>query len=214
MTEIFARQFRVCFFSVSIAGSRARLFRWDRGGVVVTESFDFRAQPRLLCEFFWRFAQSDNSGRGHDTTVRAASLEEEAVFQYYIRDYIRSQLSLEGEALDHALSEHYEPNHVNVLHVLPQGCDDDPGLVRWYLVSRPVISPLLLVGKGTRGFWAVDASTLRVVFLKDTWRTHEEEGGVLASLNDCGVRNVPIMDTHGDVPPFIPTNERKLEGES
>ena len=70
VSEIFARQQRVFLFSISMAGSCARLCRWDRCGVVVTESFDIRQQPNILCEFLWRFATTSVVGRGHDITVQ------------------------------------------------------------------------------------------------------------------------------------------------
>ncbi|RDX40170.1 hypothetical protein OH76DRAFT_1459575 [Lentinus brumalis] len=83
--------------------------------------------------------------------------------------------------------------------------------IRRYIVSRPVISPLCLVGKGTRGFWAVDALSRKVVFLKDTWRTLALEGDTLERLSEKGVRNIPPVEWHGEVPDFIPDEERKFE---
>lgn len=72
--------------------------------------------------------------------------------------------------------------------------------VERYLVSRPVTSPLQLVGRATRGHWAVHADTERLVFLKDTWRRRgEQEGTVIADLNAAGVRNVPQFVAEGDV---------------
>lgn len=40
VTEIIVRQCRVCVFSIALFGSRARLFRWDRAGCVVSAAFD------------------------------------------------------------------------------------------------------------------------------------------------------------------------------
>jgi len=42
------RQFRTCVFSLSISGSKARILRWERSGVLVTEAFDYEANPQIL----------------------------------------------------------------------------------------------------------------------------------------------------------------------
>ena len=99
------------------------------------------------------------------------------------------------------------------MYVLQPGSVANSKSGRRYLVSRPVISPLSLVGKGTRGYWAVDASTRQVVFLKDTWRTLELEGHTLERMTSEGVRNIPPVKMHGEVPDFIPLEERTFEGE-
>lgn len=213
ITEILARQCRVFVFSVAMSGSRARLFRWDRAGCVVTESFDIRGQPELLCEFLWRFAHSSDGGRGHDPTVRVASSEEEELFRRSIREHVQSQLDVEGEALDKAVSAHYEPDRVFAFYVLQDSAVANSETIRRYLVSRPVISPLMLASKGTRGFWAVDVITKHVVFLKDTWRIGGVEGDTVECMNEKGIRNIPSLVWHGDVPDFIPDSERSFERE-
>ncbi|KAI0712051.1 hypothetical protein C8Q76DRAFT_796939 [Earliella scabrosa] len=212
VAEIFARQSRVCVFTVALFGSRARLFRWDRTGCIVSTSFDIRAQPELLCDFFWRFARADDAARGHDPTTQMASPAEEVLFRCCIRAHVQSQLGVEEIDLEQALSAHYEPNHVFSFYVLQQGAIANLGSIRRYLASRPVISPTYLAGKGTRGFWAVDALTHRVVFLKDTWRPISEiEGETLVTMNDVGVRNIPSVEWHGDIPDFLPESERQFE---
>ncbi|KAI0309001.1 hypothetical protein OF83DRAFT_1024807, partial [Amylostereum chailletii] len=50
----FASQHRVFIFSFLLMGDYARLLRWDRSGVVVTERFNWKTDP-TLAEFFWRF---------------------------------------------------------------------------------------------------------------------------------------------------------------
>lgn len=213
ITEILARQCRIFIFSIAMFGSRARLFRWDRAGCVVTEAFDVRVQPDLLCEFFWRFAHSSDAGRGHDPTVRVASLEEEDLFRRSVIEHVQSQLDVEGEALDKAVSAHYEPNRVFAFYVSQNTPVVNSETIHYYLASRPVISPLFLACKGTRGFWAVDAMTQRVVFLKDTWRIGGVEGDILERLNEKGIQNIPSVVWHGDVPDFIPESERPFERE-
>ncbi|KAI0712055.1 hypothetical protein C8Q76DRAFT_597981, partial [Earliella scabrosa] len=200
VTEVLARQHRLFFFSISMSGSCARFLRWDRAGCIVSASFDVRQEPAFLCEFLWRFSQTSSTKRGHDPTVAIATPEEETLFHDAISEYLSIQLDIKGtELLDQALAEHYQPGHVAVMHVYPQ--DDQHGPGRRFIVSRPVLSPLLLTGRGTRGYWALDAQTCRVVFLKDTWRrTPQREGVFIQQLHESGVRSIPSLVCHGDVP--------------
>ena len=216
VAEILGRQHRAFLFSISTSGSSARLFRWDRAGCIVTESFDIREQPELLCEFLWRFSQTSDAGRGHDVTVEVATPEEEVYFRDAIREQVRFQLSVEGEALEEAVAEHYLPGYVAAMHVLSQGCPAAPGNIRRFIVSRPVISPLDIAGRGTKGYWAVDTSDRRVVFVKDTWRDYEttpdREGDLLRRLHGQGVPCIPSVVCHGDVPDYFPEDSRLMAG--
>ncbi|KAI0749765.1 hypothetical protein C8Q80DRAFT_1218829 [Daedaleopsis nitida] len=205
VSEIFARQHRVFVFSVAVAGSRTRLFRWDRSGVVVTESFDIREQPEILCEFLWRFSCMSCEGRGHDLTVENASAEEELHYREAVNRHVREQTGFKDEDLAQAVSEHYQVGRVLAIHVFAQ----QPGahLQRHrYLVSRPVVSPLSPVGRGTKAYWAYSTITSRIVLLKDTWRLLDEnEGSILARLSELGVRHVPQFVHHGDVFNYPPS---------
>ncbi|KAI0330527.1 hypothetical protein GY45DRAFT_750263 [Cubamyces sp. BRFM 1775] len=202
VTEIMARQNRVFFFSVSMAGAWARLCRWDRSGMVVSRAFDIHRHPEFLCEFLSRFACASDELRGHDTTVEMSSAEEEALFKDAITEHVRMQLRLHHDALDKAIKEHYEPGHVMAMqvHAVDTVNRNRAGRIQRYLVSRPVTSPLYLTGRATRGYWAVSAETGQVVFLKDTWRLPDEpEGSVMAGLCAVDVQNVPSVLAHGDV---------------
>ncbi len=213
VSEIFARQFRVFFFSVSVSGSCARFLRWDRSGCVVSERFDIRKQPELLCDFLWRFSQTSNAGRGHDMTVQVASPAEEATFHELIQLQVGLQLNLEGADLAQAVLQHYVPGKVLAVHVLTQDVSEETPRALRYIVSRPVVSSLSLAGRGTRGFWAVDISSRRVLFLKDTWRyrsTDGLEGEILQRLRAAGVRNIPVVVAHSDVPRGLPPYDRAL----
>ena len=211
-TEIFARQHRTCVYSISFSGSHARFIRWDRAGCVVSKSFDVHDDYETLCQSLARFSQSDNIGRGHDITVEPAPPEQEQIFRTAIGERVRFQLRLEGDELEKALSEHYQPGHVTVMYVLPHCTPASEKNFRRFLVSRPVASSMTLTGRGTRGWWAVDLSTRQVVFLKDTWRVgdyrYEPEGGTLDRMHQCGVRNIPSVICHGDIPDYVPSDAR------
>ncbi|KAL7279685.1 hypothetical protein ACG7TL_006092 [Trametes sanguinea] len=209
-TEVLARQHRLFLFSISLHGSIARFFRWDRSGCLVSEAFDIRQQPHLLTDFLWRFSQLPDAKRGLDATVQLASPHQEALFRDAVREHVRLQLEIEGDELEKAVTAHYLPGHVTVIPVTSRQSSAFEAIVHRFIVSRPVVSPLSVTGRGTRGFWAVDAATGQVVFLKDCWRFHvaaQVEGDVLRRLNDLGVRNVPVLMVHGDVPVTPPEAE-------
>ncbi|KAL6305549.1 hypothetical protein BKA93DRAFT_749076 [Sparassis latifolia] len=206
--EACARQHRAFYFSISLAGSRARLIRWDRCGAIVSESFDIRAQPEPLCEFLWRYAHASKSQRGYDVSVEPATRDEEELFRESIKCHVKLQLDLDGEDLVAAMEEHYQPGVVVAVNMVDEG---SPGHVaRRLLISRPVVSPLSLTGRGTRGYWAVTADGPRgeMVFLKDTWRYNgggqQKEGDILADLQGARVPNIPRLISHGDVLERLP----------
>ncbi|KAL6302063.1 hypothetical protein BKA93DRAFT_880890 [Sparassis latifolia] len=157
-------------------------------------------QPEPLCEFLWRYAHASIPLRGYDPTVEPANPNEEDLFKRAIERHVKLQLGLsDGKAVAIALEEHYQSNTVAVINMI--GEDD---VVRRLLVSRPVVSPLYMTGRGTRGYWAVtaDGPVNEVVFLKDTWRCNVlgmKEGDILADLLDAGVPNITRLVHHRDV---------------
>ncbi|KAI1784665.1 hypothetical protein LXA43DRAFT_954783 [Ganoderma leucocontextum] len=74
---------------------------------------------------------------------------------------------------------------------------------RLYLVGKPIFAPHGLVGRGTRGYVALEWKTQRLVFLKDAWRPFyhgvDQEGATLKILNDAQVPFVPTLVCHEDV---------------
>ena len=201
--EVLSRQPRTFVFTIALSGSRARLLRWDRAGGVVTEAFDLREQPSLLCEFLWRFSQVTCVERGHDVSVQPTTEEEEKLFREVIESYARSQLDKDDdEALKNAVAEHYKDGHVYALDVVQQRPGPEEGETRRFLVSRPLVSSLGLVGRGTRGYWATDTVSRSIVFVKDTWRFRdipELEGTTIQHLTTLGVPFVPSVVWYGDV---------------
>ena len=213
-TEIFARQPRTAVYSVLMAGSRARLLRWDRAGCIVTEAFDIRTCPAILCEFLWRFARETNYGRGHDPSVRRASAVEEGIFRKAITEHIRAELG-PGEDLHTSVALHYAPRRVFAALILQQCFDPKSKNSRRFLFSLPVMTPGSLVANRSQDYWAVDAVRRRVVFLKDTWRPdpmRELEGALLKRLCAAGVPYVPSLVWQGEIPCSFPKPMRKLLG--
>ena len=201
--EVLARQPRTFVFTIALSGSRARLLRWARAGGVVTEAFDIRERPGLLCDFLGRVSQATCVERGHDVSVQPAKEEEENLFREVIESHVRSQLEQDNEeAIKDAIAEHYKDGHVYAIDVVHQRPSPEDGATRRFLLSRPLVSSLALVGRGTRGYWATDTVRRSIVFVKDTWRFRdlpELEGTTLQHLNDLGIPFVPSVVWYGDV---------------
>ncbi|KAH9939579.1 hypothetical protein B0H21DRAFT_831680 [Amylocystis lapponica] len=169
--EACARQHRTFYLSMSLAGTSLRFIRWDRAGAIVSESFDIRTQPELL----WR---------GYDPTVEFAEEGDEDRFLEAISARVKIETGFEGKELEDAIDEHYKPGVVTAINVV-DGSGEHSELL---LVSRPVVSPLSVAGRATRGYWAV--TTLNdVVFLKDTWRylAIPTEGANIEDMEQAGV---------------------------
>ncbi len=216
-SEVCARQYRHCCYSVSLAGCYARLIRWDRAGAVVTAAFNLHKHPEYLCQFFWYFSQMSDEEQGYDLSLDVATKEEEELFRDTIRAHVESQLSIppgadnHDEAVESELTLHYKPGGVSSILLTTPGLStaERP---RKLLVSQPLISPLTMFGRCTRSYWAVDCSwdadawrfVGRTVFLKDTWRynTREfdrKEGEVLDALKEADVPNIPDVNLHEDI---------------
>ncbi|PIL32417.1 hypothetical protein GSI_05119 [Ganoderma sinense ZZ0214-1] len=97
----------------------------------------------------------------------------------YVRDFFRE--SITGTWLPHRLKV----------------CGRD------YLIGEPIFGPHGLVGRGTRGYVALEWETQRLVFLKDAWRPFydgvAQEGETLAKLIDGKVPFIPTLVCHEDV---------------
>lgn len=184
-TEVCARQHRQFLFSILICHHNARLIRWDHSGALVSESFDYSSAEgiELIGEFLWRYTHASPAERGWDPTVVMASDEERAAF-----------------AGNPGLSEWYEEGYVVKMLVW----DPEEEEPQAFLVSRPMISPLSVTGRGTRGYMALDIATGGIVFVKDTWRPSlrglQPEGWTLKLLHDNAVDNIPVVRCHGDLP--------------
>ncbi|GJJ09181.1 hypothetical protein Clacol_003403 [Clathrus columnatus] len=69
-----AAQFRTHIFSVLVFPEHARLFRWDRSGVVVTERFPLCSQ--YFMEFFHLYNHATPHARGLDRSVNIPSVDD------------------------------------------------------------------------------------------------------------------------------------------
>lgn len=223
---ILARQHRTFIFTVYLHHSKIRFLRWDRSGCVVTKSFDCATTPDPLVRFLWRFARLTDEQQGYDMSVRDVLDGDEDRFQNAILkhlcwqnfiDYEDAKRVLDpkeaGNTKDEVLKtvralldEHLKPDRVVRISVYQQ---QDASSCREYLISRPVIAPLSVASRGTRGWWAVpvDKEEPGVVFLKDFWQSVaenvEEEGWIATKMSQAQVSNVSEVICYGDVPATV-----------
>lgn len=215
---VFQYQPRCFFFSLLVIGKEARIIRWDRSGAVVTDRFNYQTSPDILCEFLDRFSRMESEGRdGIDPTVRPVSDDERNLMIHAastdnklpVRDYARV-------AFKRTLDRNRKWWKLSFLSdSLPGENAGDPDLSasatrkeRHFLVGTPRFCEGGMVGRGTRGYVALDlensdAGYRKFVWLKDAWRVDHEgirkEGTTLHTLNTTHVSYVPTMLYHGDV---------------
>ncbi len=181
-------QFRVFSFSVAFSGDTARLLRWDRCGVIYTDSFKWASDPCTLIEFLWRFNFLSDVDRGYDTTVTTVEDDEAEVALPKLRTY----RGLENVTRD----------ELRKFLVRSDFASDQQ--TRWYIAPREICDHDFLFGHSTYGFIAYDVTTARLVYLKDFWRVDlpgiTKEGDVYRELRDAQVPNIARFGRAGDVP--------------
>lgn len=196
---VFQRQQRTHYYTLAIFGRYARIARWDRSGCVYSDRFDFGAEPAKLALLLWRLSHAATPDvRGHDpsaTRVLRGSAEYRAMVQ-----------SAEVAVDDHA-RELFAKSLVDTWPwwKLTVSSGDPTQASHEYLVAKPTFAAPDVVGRGTRGYVALDYTDPAhpIVYLKDCWRVvhrrAKTEGTNLAYLNSKGVQFVPTLLCHGDV---------------
>ncbi|KAI0318714.1 hypothetical protein OF83DRAFT_920050 [Amylostereum chailletii] len=186
INEIFSSQPRVFFFSILITDEGARLLRWDRAGVVVTERFDPETIDGPLAEFLCRFNDMPSEERGHDTTFSIPTREEIASAR---AAFTRSP-------------------YISILPETPlykvSVLDDASSEESFYIVADPQVSNDRVFGSASRGYIAFDLSSGVLVWLKDVWRIDHpsffKEGDVYRKLEQKDIPYVAPLCCAGDVP--------------
>ncbi|EIW54441.1 uncharacterized protein TRAVEDRAFT_74503 [Trametes versicolor FP-101664 SS1] len=198
---VFQRQQRTHYYTLAIFGRYARMARWDRSGCIYSDRFDFVAEPAKLALLLWRLSHATTPDvRGHDTSATRV-LWGSAEYHAMVR-------SAKLVADDHA-RELFAKSLVDTWPwwKLTVSSGDLKQAPHEYLVAKPTFAAPDVVGRGTRGYVALDYTDPKnpgpFVYLKDCWRIvhprSEQEGAILAYLNGTGVRHIPTMLCHGDI---------------
>ncbi|PPQ89807.1 hypothetical protein CVT25_007412 [Psilocybe cyanescens] len=209
-----AKQHRTHCFMVWIGGPYARIIRLDRSGGIVSEQFQYETNASLL-EFLWRFSITSDEARGMDPTVTRASPEETKLAQDKLYAWKRGERSVfKLKIPDPPRVDHNKTPDVNcdpTRDGLSTTCDvtlnrtpDDFRKTRDVLVWGPLADPQSVTGRATRGYPALDLTSGKTVFVKDSWRAcgpgMEKESDILRFLNEKKVRNVPQIICGDDLP--------------
>ncbi|KAH9992537.1 hypothetical protein BJV74DRAFT_884660 [Russula compacta] len=181
-------QFRVFSFAIVLFGDKGRLLRWDRSGVVYSESFDWTKEPDTLFEFLWRLNFLSDVDRGYDTTVTSVGDDEAEAALSKLRTY---------KGL-----ENVQRSDLHKILVHDDHATD--GELRCYVTPSAIWHTDSLFGRSTFGYIAYDVATSNLVYLKDFWRTDlpgiQKEGDVYRELHEAEVPNIPVLGRAGDVP--------------
>lgn len=197
-----ARQHRMFAFSFLICGSRARFIRWDRGGAIVTRSFDYVKQPEILTEYLWRYGQMTPIQRGLDPTARSATTAEADRLAAAVNVHISNTKLRQIPKMADTLSTSYRAYCISVSGINNDGKSE----TREYIVQKPIVAPSSPVGRSTRVYYALDTQSNpeKLVCLKDYWRPNDNsrpaESVIYARLNAANVRHLPDVLLSGDVP--------------
>lgn len=148
--------------------------------------------------------------------------EPNSVFRMSIHPRISSELNSGDVSPDGSVSKPYpwdelwnEDNEVSATDELKTSPSTRSrsrlySRVQYFLVSRPVVAPLHIACRGTRGYWAVKipgdsivGEEYTIAFVKDTWREGSKntdiEGDVIVESIENGVKFVSDIFCHGDV---------------
>ena len=170
-------QFRTHAYFVFVLRGTARILRWDRSGMIVTEAFEYNTLP-YLTNFFRRYSLASQAMRGKDDTASDPTPSEAHT--------TRKALGLDRK--------------VPLVKLSIPGTNSN---LLYFVTGTPEASVYTPPGRATHGFEAYDISHSRTVFLKDSWRIDAEgiqpEGEVYQTLRSANVPHVPHCLASGDV---------------
>ncbi|KAJ8523316.1 hypothetical protein ONZ45_g146 [Pleurotus djamor] len=188
LVEMAARQHRTHIFMLFVFHPYARLIRWDRSGIIVTQRFKYAKDCSPLVDFFWRYSQLTPIQRGYDPTVKLAS----EVETQHAHNHLAQWAPRAGVTRD--------------VYKIEVPSDSGP---RSFLVWGALAEPASPLGRGTKGWPALEVKSgpggpemsTQPVFMKEQWRGKDvaKEVDTLKVLNKAGVQFVPTHVCGGDL---------------
>ncbi|PIL32447.1 hypothetical protein GSI_05149 [Ganoderma sinense ZZ0214-1] len=214
-------QQRTAVFMLIIISRRARFTRWDRSGTVVTKAINYVSQWGLFCDTLWRIGQCSQTQLGFDPTATRVYDDDADYATMFNAAYNRNTVDHMERPLNSAVLPSGEFEYVRQMfedtlapgwpryrvkvpvEVPDESKPESEKKYRDFLIGKPAFRAKGMVGRGTRGYVALDCETKKFRWLKDAWRSDyelvEREGEILAALNKADVPNVPTMFCHGDI---------------
>ncbi|KAI0648523.1 hypothetical protein C8Q79DRAFT_877064, partial [Trametes meyenii] len=212
--QVFRVQQRTALFMLLVVGRNFRVIRWDRSGAIVTRALDYVEHSGVLCGLLWRMSLQSDEALGVDPSATRLRAEDT---DYAEMDEAAKALDSDLVTEERVLTEAEVRAGVQVFKYVREWFRlslhpawpryrvevPDGDKTRLLLIGQPLFYAHGMAGRGTRGYIALDCSSKRFVWLKDAWRVHydlvDQEGTILALLNDKHVRNVPTLLCHGDI---------------
>ncbi|KAI0318536.1 hypothetical protein OF83DRAFT_1082832 [Amylostereum chailletii] len=183
---IFASHPRVSLLSIIVTDQGARLLRWDRAGVVVTERFDHNATDSPLADFLWRFDSMSPEQRGHDVSFSQPTLQDISIARDALSRSIHTPISPDAPLYKMSIIDDVSSQEFFFIVSTPQACNDR------------------VHGNASRGYLAVDVRDGSLVWLKDVWRDDHpssfKEGDTYRKLADKQIPHVAPLVCAADVP--------------
>ena len=141
---VFNKQHRTRHFTLILFASRARIVVWDRAGLLTTPLLNYREDPGLIARFLWRFCNASPENRGHDSSV--VRLNDTDTDYAYMDDIAKKEVPMEDE---HARAMFKASLVGTRWKLLMSG--------REFLVGSPNFVASGVIGRGTRGYVAVES---------------------------------------------------------
>ena len=197
---IFNIQHRTFLIMLLVMGRRVRILRWDRSGVATTPAIDYVVRWEWFCEVLWRISVlakhapeclgvDPTAVRIRDKDPRWKVMEDAALERD--TDVDEKERKLQDGELPDAFTWKYIRTFFRVSLVggwprfeLSVPDAQVTGGLRKFLVCHPYFSSKGVIGRGTRGYAALDTLTGEFTWLKDAWRVDykgvDKEGDILA----------------------------------
>lgn len=176
--ELASRQHRVFVFQLLFFGTCARLVRWDRSTVIVSEKFDYCAEPHWLASVVWRYSRLGSELRGWDSSVSLAASADVTLFKDELRRALQEGCPTGSES--GATQTVYRALHTTTM-AQATVCSDYPtytvsvsdhkrNYATTLIIRRPFYEVREPFGRATRGYLAYDKTYRGFRFFKDAWR--------------------------------------------
>ncbi|KAI0073858.1 hypothetical protein K474DRAFT_1602653 [Panus rudis PR-1116 ss-1] len=221
ISEIFERQPRQKLFTLFVHRDTVQLLVTDRTSTRISRPLNYVQHSDTLATFFFRFADTDDQGRGYDPTVVApAGYEIEKMKETldtleagYVKNLVQDAMQdgLECSVSPPSRAPMWPIRKVAVLHERKEASADGAEKdvtplareARHLLVGKPQFCSHDAHGRGTKGFVAYDLQEGGFVYLKESWRldspTVHPEWKTYERLQANGVEHVGTMLCGGDV---------------